>query len=107
MHRQINFTKCSPTQHLAYSIEGKLGDRWNPFGFEWVMDDLHDTTYLLASGTKLVEVFHTAFKSHLCFENFAIECSFIDVWRNISDWGFIFFGNESLAIFFHFSRKLF
>lgn len=70
------------------------------------MDDLHNTANFLAARTQLVEVFHPTFKSHLCFKNLAIECSLIDIRCNISDWGLIFFCDESLAIFFHLPCKL-
>jgi|694.fasta_scaffold57471_2 hypothetical protein len=70
------------------------------------MYDLHDTTYLLAARTQFVEVFYPTFKRHLCSKDLAIECSLIDIRCNISDWGLIFFCDESLAIFFHLPCKL-
>lgn len=106
VHGQVNLTKRTTTQHLANSVEGDLGHRWDTFEFEGFMDELHNVSYLLRTGTQRVEIFDALLKSFLGFKNLAVECPFVDIRGNFPDCILIILSDQPLTFLLHLARKV-
>lgn len=101
MHRQIDLSKCSSSEHLSNSIELKRGLRGLFLFVEGLVDLLHDECDFLGPRTQFLDLEIELFMLLVVFlddmlglENLSEECLLVDVTRDLPDLCFVLLRDE-------------
>ena len=94
MHRKVNFTKGTTSQHFTYTVKVSCSNRGSGLGNKWTSDKVRNCSYFPRAGTQVSHIGVYLFEGFVFMraEDFAIESFVVDITYDFFDHLLLFLG---------------